>query len=290
MAKDDYNDMVPLWTTEQINLIGSSYVYNKLNENMKCLKFDKFLVKEQFLLYQWREDFFIRNFGWERDTWYTWGGDDYRAKSCFDTIPYQVVMNFDEVMNYANKLKTGKQDELRKEMMENYYNEEIFFACSEEASNSIRNRYDANMIEFNFDQDVFSEDHFGLTESKAICFTVVMYQTTPMSLKTLAIKAAINFDLNTERLPTSLNTYLKTFTQDTFHFDTVSQSLNAKGHDILSNILGTMYMPKNESESIANEEVSDEFYLCEESDSDYELVNESDSDKDATSSEDKCTT
>merc|ERR1719219_2006649 len=87
--------------SEQVALVGSQSLYEKINTNFREERFEAFFAKEHFDLYRWRVDYFHSQFGHYGDEdlcWYTFGADD---SHCFDTVPYQVTRNFDEVLALA---------------------------------------------------------------------------------------------------------------------------------------------------------------------------------------------
>ena len=47
---------------EQVEVVGSLRLYEKIHENFLEAKFDQFFVKEQYDLCKWRENFFRANF------------------------------------------------------------------------------------------------------------------------------------------------------------------------------------------------------------------------------------
>jgi len=86
---------------EQIELLGSELLYQRINNNLLEHKFEAFFAKEQFKLYTWREKFFYRKFGDINGTWMnwiTWGSDD---SYHFETVPYHITKNFKEVTALA---------------------------------------------------------------------------------------------------------------------------------------------------------------------------------------------
>ena len=65
------------------------------------MKVVKEIKDAQQKLYEWRENFFHGKFnkGVFARTWVTWGGDDSHG---FDTIPYNIACEFDNVMKLAS--------------------------------------------------------------------------------------------------------------------------------------------------------------------------------------------
>ena len=92
--------------SQQITLLGSRRLYERINNNLKISKFephfakvnisprevtvswDFFPYQEQFELYNWREEYFHTQF--PEDSWFTDGADDSHD---FDTVPYQVILS-----------------------------------------------------------------------------------------------------------------------------------------------------------------------------------------------------
>jgi len=89
---------------EQIELLGSELLYKRINSNLLEHKFEAFFAKEQFKLFAWREKFFFRKFGSIDETelnWISFQKINELGSSEFDTVPYQITMNFKEVTALA---------------------------------------------------------------------------------------------------------------------------------------------------------------------------------------------
>jgi len=92
---------------EQIELLGSELLYHRINNNFLELKFEAFFAKEQFKLFTWRENFFYNKFGNIYDgtlqNWITCGALTMNNFNnyIFETVPYHITMNFNEVMALA---------------------------------------------------------------------------------------------------------------------------------------------------------------------------------------------
>jgi len=85
---------------EQIELLGSELLYKRINSNLLEHKFEAFFAKEQFKLFAWRKKFFFRKFGIRKfgsidETGVNW--ISFHQFYQFDTVPYQITMNFKEV-------------------------------------------------------------------------------------------------------------------------------------------------------------------------------------------------
>jgi len=87
---------------EQVELLGSQLLYQRINNNFLEQKFEAFFAKEQFKLFTWRKNFFYRKFGniydggWQN--WVTFGSNNTLYSYIFYTVPYNITMNFNEVM------------------------------------------------------------------------------------------------------------------------------------------------------------------------------------------------
>ena len=86
-------DMMVSIILEQIKLVGSKKLYEKVS---KFYTGQTYFIQEQMKLYQWREQFFYKNF--PDDSWYTDGGSD---AHCLDTVPYQITRKFDKIVALA---------------------------------------------------------------------------------------------------------------------------------------------------------------------------------------------
>ena len=71
--------------SQQISLLGSRRLYERIDNNLKLAKFESHFAKEQFDLYSWREEYFHNQF--PEESWFTDGADDSHD---FDTVPFQV--------------------------------------------------------------------------------------------------------------------------------------------------------------------------------------------------------
>jgi len=90
---------------EQINLLGSEKLYQRINNNLSKHKFEAFFAEEQFKLYAWRAEYFFSNFGplgqLNTSGFLTWHSDGVYEEGEDDIVPYQITKNFDMVMAVA---------------------------------------------------------------------------------------------------------------------------------------------------------------------------------------------
>jgi len=86
---------------DQVNLLGSEKLYQRINKNLNEHKFEPFFAEEQFKLFTWRAEYFYSNFGnsYQENTAgvLTWRSD----MSDQSVVPYQITKNFDMVMALA---------------------------------------------------------------------------------------------------------------------------------------------------------------------------------------------
>jgi len=174
--------------SDQIEVVGSLKLYERINRNFKLEQFEPFFAKEQFDLYRWREDFFHNSF--PEEEWFTDGADDSHA---FDTVPYQITKNFQHVVALAcsprNKL------------------ERVYFSNDEIASDKARKLFDSNTVMYNdsfLDKESLEDEN--LTYSDAAHVIVAVFQSAPLKLEQLAMKQVLVHQMPLEELPKELQT------------------------------------------------------------------------------------
>ena len=177
-AKEERDD----WVKEQIKLLGSKDIYNIVDKTMKQIGFNKFLINKQFMLYEWRENFFLKHLGlinedlkFEEMIWYTDGLDDSHV---LDTIPLQIATNFDKIMDIAYMSRKGKKFK------------KVFLENDEMESAHIKMRYCKKEIKFWFENGgLLWRDEDNKSEEMALIME--LYRTKPKTLKQLAAQALI---------------------------------------------------------------------------------------------------
>jgi len=118
---------------KQVELVGGSEeTYTSVDKAMKNLKSHPQLVEKQKDLYIWREKFFHENFKTlymndEYTNWITLGNDD---SHCFDTVPYQITCNFDQLVKFSATKRVLDKNEDR-----------FFLMCDEIKSNKAKKRF-----------------------------------------------------------------------------------------------------------------------------------------------------
>ena len=114
---------------EQVEIVGSRKIFERINTNFLKSKFEPFFAAEQFALYSWREDFFHSSF--PEEWWFTDGGDDSHNH---DTVPYQVTRNFDKVVDLACSPRNIQ--------------DKVYFKSDEAASAKARTLFDMNTVRY----------------------------------------------------------------------------------------------------------------------------------------------
>jgi len=178
---------------QQVDVLGSKRLYERIHKNFLELKFERFFVEEQFKLYDWREDFFHKHFPFppdkERNNWYTDGGDDTHA---FDTLALNVTQYFDKVVQLACTVTVKNRED------------KVWFDADEEISNKVHSLYSAHYVEHGVGIEFcYKEDlkKLGLTFNDAAHSIVAIYQISPLKLEHLAIKKVLEYDISLHDVP-----------------------------------------------------------------------------------------
>jgi len=173
---------------DQVEIVGSLKLYERINLNFRLERFEPFFAKEQFELYRWREDFFHSSF--PEEGWFTDGADDSHA---FDTVPYQITKNFQHVVALACSPRNMQ--------------ERVYFQNDEIASDRARKLFDANTVMYNdsfLDKESLEDEN--LTYSDAAHVIVAVFQSSPLKLEHLAMKQVLEHQMPLEELPKALQT------------------------------------------------------------------------------------
>lgn len=191
---------------QQIALVGSRRLYERINKNFKEIKFEAVFAKEHFDLFSWRKDFFYSQFGtiYEGDVWFTDGGDDTHL---FEVHPYQITQKFDDVLALAS----APRPELPNR---------IFFDHDDDLSMKVDHLYDGERVKSNLRILRHSTNElrdFGITSytdvlpriginsyTDALHIILVLFQDQPLSLKFLGMKKVCELDLEVKELPEEL--------------------------------------------------------------------------------------
>ena len=171
---------------QQIDLLGSATLYERINKNLKLTKFEAYFAREQFKLYSWREDFFHEQF--TDGSWFTSGADDAHS---FDTVPFQITQHFDSVVALSASLRGS---DVR-----------IYFENDECQAARARNLFDSNTVMYmdNFLEPESLEDH-GLRFSDALHIIAAVFPAQPLKLEHLAMKKTLETKVPLDEIPREL--------------------------------------------------------------------------------------
>ena len=168
--------------SQQISLLGSRRLYERINYNLKMAEFEAHFAKEQCDLFSWRLEYFKNQF--PEEIWFTDGSDDSHD---LDTIPFQVTENFDSVVALASSPRPTNSGR-------------IYFANDEEKSNRARWLYDRSFWEVNGEGILWNEENYimeelGLSYSDVLHMIVAVFQSQPLKMEFLAMKKVLELEL-----------------------------------------------------------------------------------------------
>jgi len=166
---------------QQVNLLGSARLYQRVHMNLLQHKFEPFFASEQFKLYAWRLEFFnckIGNYGELSSK---------KAKNIFIfqdvpmyTVPYQITKKFH---TFAWELSQSL----------NLYN----------LSRKATIKFDKDFMHYNFmDKDKLEEN--GMSFSDCAHIIAAIHRVGPCSLLETAMKAVLLHDLPLKEIPKEL--------------------------------------------------------------------------------------
>jgi len=196
----------------QVKLLGSVQIYEKLDKNLRELKFDPYFAEEQFELYAWREDFFYRNF--PNDSWFTNGNEDNHE---MHTIPYQITQKFEQVVGLSCSILN--------------IDGSVYFDNNDEISAKARAMYDESSWRY---EDSFLDK--GYLEQQSLRFSdaahalVTVFQSSPLRLEHLAMKKVLEYGLPLTDLPRELES--KSISGMYTLEDDVPDCLDEEGQDV----------------------------------------------------------
>ena len=171
---------------QQIDLLGSATLYERINKNLKLTKFEAYFAREQFKLYSWREDFFHEQF--TDGSWFTSGADDAHS---FDTVPFQITQHFESVVALS---ASQRGSHVR-----------VYFENDECQAARARNLFDSNTVMYmdNFLEPESLEDH-GLRYSDALHIIAAVFPAQPLKLEHLAMKKTLETKVPLDEIPREL--------------------------------------------------------------------------------------
>ena len=162
--------------SQQISLLGSRRLYERIKNNLKIAKFEAHFAKEQCDLFSWRLEYFKNQF--PEEIWFT----DY-----LDTIPFQVTENFDSVVALASSPRPTNSGR-------------IYFANDQEKSYRAWWLYDRIFWEVNGEGILWNEENYimeelGLSYSDVLHMIVAVFQSQPLKMEFLAMKKVLELEL-----------------------------------------------------------------------------------------------
>jgi len=180
---------------EQIKLLGSELLYQRINKNFLEHKFEAFFAKEQFKLFAWREKFFFRKFGsiWT-GTWMNWitcGSDD---SYLFETVPYHITKNFKEVTALACSTDYRPNN-----------GSYVFFENDDELSSTAKAMFDPKPLSSRYcslDKDELEES--GVNFQDVAHMIMALHRIGPCTLLESAMKTVLLHRLPIHDIPKEL--------------------------------------------------------------------------------------
>jgi len=217
---EDVKDIV----NQQVNLLGSAQLYQRIDKNFREHKFEKFFAKEQFKLFNWRKTNFYTKFGHydQRNssgirTWYTDGSDDSHS---MDTVPYQITKKFDNVMALACSAENNSNADTS-----------IYFECDENLSSDANFKFNSEYTEYFVEDDMLEET--GMSFADVAHMIVAIHRIGPSSLLEAAIKTVLLHHLPMQDIPKSLQ---KKATEGLYRLDDPSPiNMSSAGLELFQN-------------------------------------------------------
>ena len=226
---------------QQIDLLGGSEsLYERIHHNLATLTFESYFAKEQYMLYEWRENFFYKEFGnwvietndgkWVPGGWFTTGADDSHG---LDTVPFQITQNFNGVMILACAPRT--------------LGTRVYFENNEGICYTARYLFELSRLDSKF--DIYRLEDLGISITDGFHMIAAMHGNNPLKLEDLAMKKLVASNVSLEKLPKSLKEkasrgFFSTSKQ-------VEEFVDDEGKKVLSIML------LNNEESSSNEEEYD---------------------------------
>jgi len=163
---------------QQIELLGSQLLYQRMDANLKRHKFEFLFSREQCKLFDWRLDFFHKFCG--------------NGQLLFDKSgPYHITRNFDAVV----ALVCSSSDKLEFSLID-------YFEENEYQSGNARILYTEG-IEYSFQRPDELQD-VSLSYNDCAHMIMTLYGTGPCSLLESALKTVKLHNLSLEETPTSI--------------------------------------------------------------------------------------
>ena len=180
----------------QIDLLGSSKLYERINQNLKLTKFEAYFAREQFKLYRWREDFFHEQF--PDGSWFTLAPEDADDDLAISsTVPFQITQHFESVVALSSSQRSSDV--------------KIYFENDYEHADRARYLFDSNILIFNKDASLYLaslelefELELGLGFSDALHIIAAVFPAQPLKLEHLAMKKTLETEVPLDEIPREL--------------------------------------------------------------------------------------
>ena len=185
----DYNHSVEIML-EQIKFMGSYKLYKRIDKNLKKKIFERMFVREQFKLYEWRENLLserIPHGSWKTDNPYTGAASS-----------LQILENFDEMI----ALSTGRFSLNQPEIYFDAFCEDWEFQSSYWYQKGYTVDYLRESI---FDAGIAC--YFDFKDMLHILYEDCM--TQPLKLTQIALKKIVEVEASIDQLPKELKTMAK---------------------------------------------------------------------------------
>jgi len=203
VEKTDFDTCVSI-RKMQIELLGSTKLYEMIDRNLKELKSNPLFVKEELKLYEWRSNFFFRHF--PHKTWTTGYPNS-------DPLPVMFTKYFDEIAAHIGC--KFKKDELRIHGDDRDYRDidadriaekdKLLLEVCEDDEEEISFLFDKGLIEVYAEDGAYFEysirEH-NLTIERSLHTLVAMYPGKPLTLEYYALKKVLELGIPISELPT----------------------------------------------------------------------------------------
>jgi len=218
----------------QIKLVGSEKIYKIVNSSLESLKFEPYFCAEQFKLYKWRKDFFHQTFGFaiiplEESIWTCYGSAESHA---FDTVPYQLTRQF----GYVTELACCTLNLVR--------GPKVYFEADESWSTKAINLFDrdhdseSTTSGWAFKMEALN-NIYELSISDCVHLLGTLFFRGPPSLEHLAIKKALEYQLDMKKLPLKIQKKAKVGMFESLK--KIPEFLNEEGQHVLDQLLSQLY-------------------------------------------------
>ena len=214
---------------KQIELVGGyKEVFKRIDKSLKAFQVEPFFVKEQWDLFEFRYEFFMKHFP---PGSFVSEEDDY-----FNVIIYQICFNFDQVMTFASRESLERK---------------VYFEGNRKLADIAADRFSSSRIkvDFVFDKDDCEDDiiqpfyemsKYPVTFSQVAHIVGELYPSKqPKSLEEIAMKVTLSlgFPLDEMNLSVKENAVNGMYNYRlSVKYDDYPQHLSQKGKIVLKKL------------------------------------------------------